>query len=101
VPPRLCNETLYSNLTTEKQRQKGNNFYQISATQFSKGPLRIISKSNYYLLRIGKKDGKNPAEAGQKAHELDAQSNELKAEAMILMGAAKLDDLHIWQMETF
>ncbi|MDD1750611.1 MAG: hypothetical protein LUO89_12150, partial [Methanothrix sp.] len=38
-------------------------------------------------------------EAGQKARELDSQADELMAEAEALNRAARLEDLHIWQIE--
>jgi len=43
--------------------------------------------------------GKILPEARQKARELEDQADKLKAEAEALKGAARLEDLHIWQME--
>ncbi len=38
-------------------------------------------------------------EAREKARELDGQADTLKAEAEALKGAARLEDLNLWQME--
>ena len=38
-------------------------------------------------------------EASHKASEMEAQAGELMAEAEALNGTARLEDLHIWQME--
>ena len=38
-------------------------------------------------------------DARAKARELESQADELKAEAEALKGAARLEDLHLWQME--
>jgi hypothetical protein len=38
-------------------------------------------------------------DARAKARELEGQADELMAEAEALRGAARLEDLHIWQME--
>jgi hypothetical protein len=38
-------------------------------------------------------------DASEKARELEGQADELMAESEALRGAARLEDLHIWQME--
>lgn len=38
-------------------------------------------------------------EAGERALDLEGQADELKAKAEALKGAARLEDLHLWQME--
>ncbi|NBJ15915.1 MAG: hypothetical protein FNP40_10200 [Dehalobacter sp. 4CP] len=38
-------------------------------------------------------------DARKKARELEGKADELKAEAEALEGAARLEDLHLWQME--
>ena len=38
-------------------------------------------------------------EAGKKARTLEGQADSLQAEAEALKGAARLEDLHIWQMD--
>lgn len=37
--------------------------------------------------------------AGEKARELEGRADCLKAEAEALKGAARLEDLHVWQMQ--
>ncbi len=38
-------------------------------------------------------------EAGERALDLEGQADELKAESEALKGAARLEDLHLWQMK--
>ena len=38
-------------------------------------------------------------DASHKARELEGQADDLKVEAEALKGAARLEDLHLWQME--
>ena len=45
------------------------------------------------------KAAKTLPEAREKARELDGQADTLKAEAEALKGAARLEDLNLWQME--
>ena len=45
------------------------------------------------------KAAKTLPEAREKARELDGQADTLKGEAEALKGAARLEDLHIWQMD--
>jgi hypothetical protein len=51
--------------------------------------------------RLAMKAAKTLTEAGEKARELEGQADSLKAEAEALKGAARLEDLHIWQMDKF
>ena len=48
--------------------------------------------------KAARKAAKTLPEASQKASELESQAANLKAEAEALKGAARLEDLHIWQM---
>ena len=49
--------------------------------------------------KAARKAAKTLPEASQKANELENQANKLKAESEALKQAARLEDLHIWQME--
>jgi hypothetical protein len=49
--------------------------------------------------KAARKASKTLPEADQKARELEGKADELKAEAEALKGAARLEDLHIWQMD--
>jgi len=49
--------------------------------------------------KAARKAAKTLPEASQKANELESQVNKLKAESEALKQAARLEDLHIWQME--
>ena len=49
--------------------------------------------------RSAMKAAKTLPEARGKARTLEGQADSLKAEAEALKGAARLEDLHIWQME--
>ena len=49
--------------------------------------------------KAARKAAKTLPEASQKASELESQADNLKAEAEALKGAARLEDLHIWQMQ--
>ena len=42
---------------------------------------------------------KTPQDARKKARIMQSQADSLKAEAEALKGAARLEDLHIWQMD--
>jgi len=48
---------------------------------------------------IAMKAAKILPDARKKARELEGKADELKAEAEALEGAARLEDLHLWQME--
>ena len=48
--------------------------------------------------KAARKAAKTLPEASQKANELESQADKLKAEAEALKQAARLEDLHIWQM---
>ncbi|RJE46811.1 hypothetical protein A7K50_12360 [Dehalobacter sp. MCB1] len=45
------------------------------------------------------KAAKTLPDAGVKARELEGRADVLKAESEALKGAARLEDLHLWQME--
>lgn len=49
--------------------------------------------------KAAKKAAKTLPEASHKARELERQADELKAESEALKEAARLEDLHIWQMD--
>lgn len=49
--------------------------------------------------KAARKAAKTLPDARKKAHALEGQAGSLKAEAEALKGAARLEDLHIWQME--
>ena len=50
-------------------------------------------------VKAAMKAAKTLPDAREKARELEGQADSLKAEAEALKGAARLEDLHIWQME--
>ena len=49
--------------------------------------------------KAARKAEKTLPDARKKAHALEGQASSLQAEAEALKGAARLEDLHIWQMD--
>ena len=70
-------------------------------TTTAREKIKALRKEAQALSREAKaarKAAKTLPEASQKANELESQADKLKAEAEALKQAARLEDLHIWQM---